>query len=141
MMCRPERPSPDQGDSNYQVEPHFSKTPLLTPYPERGRFHTLALQVKSILLDICSEQGLWTGGQAGLFYAGSEHRTTIDISERPRTVLVVLELKKSDLKKWTDLDEDARKILAMCNTRMAPENVCLRSVRTLSSSRSACFRH
>lgn len=99
----PERPNTDGGDSNCQVKKNFSQTPGLTPvdlYPRLSDGVALTILVHDVP----------TLANTGVFWAGSEEWTSIE--ERPKTLLVVVELRGIDRYRWRDVDADLRRLIA-----------------------------
>ncbi|KAF2765802.1 hypothetical protein EJ03DRAFT_354503 [Teratosphaeria nubilosa] len=116
-MCPPERPSPDAYDDNTQVHGHFSKTPGLTPIP-RGHFYnnkdskrSVAFNIKCEVRRIYAKFSLERCHNHGLFFAGSPYWT--QAPDRDKTMLLVVELTARDIKRWRDIDDDARRILRL----------------------------
>ena len=98
---KPSKPRPDGGDSNYQVRPHFSKTPGLTPIHDPMLLrHTLAVLRKN---------GVAQLPHTGPHFAGSKNWTKY--AEREKTRLMVVELFEVDKDRWIDMDTDIREVL------------------------------
>lgn len=108
-MCLPNRPSPDNYDTNIQVKPHFAKTPGLTPIPRTHYLRPTADAVKHDVSELYRSHGLKRCKHHGLYWAGSKRWT--DILERDKTMLMVVELAGNDVGRWRDIDGDARRIL------------------------------
>ena len=98
----PERPNTDAGDSNCQVKKNFSPTPGLTPvydYPK----------VFEGLRKLHRKHNLPYLNHSGINLAGSPEWTCI--TERPETLLLVIELKEADRYRWRDIDAEVRRLL------------------------------
>ncbi|KAK5114610.1 hypothetical protein LTR85_010187 [Meristemomyces frigidus] len=108
-MCQPERPSPDDYDSNIQVRAHFAKTPGLTPVPRDHFTRATADLVKREVSGLYRTYGLKRCAHYGLYWAGSKRWTSIQ--DRDKTLLLVIELNEKDLARWREFDADARRIL------------------------------
>ena len=108
-MVRPERPRPDHYDNNEQIAPHFSKTPGLTSLPQTSRYYARGLQVKAEIIQLYIKHGFPRCPILGLYWAGSP--TSTSISERPKSLLLAIELKEGDVKQWWKLDDEVREIM------------------------------
>jgi hypothetical protein len=125
-MVRPQYPSPDAFHDNYQVEPHLSKTPMLTDYGRNDAEISLKLEIHAELRRICRSKGIKLGTQVGLYYTNSDNWNNLSTAERPSTKILVIEFfNKEDLDRWPEIDVEARQILAKCQERLGHE-ICIR---------------
>lgn len=122
-MCAPDWPSPDKYDSNIQVKPHFSKTPGLTEIPAKHRYRKKANEVQRDVSDLYRKYGLKRCPHYGLFWAGSKRWTAI--ADRDKTMLLVIELRDTNIKQWREIDAEARGILAK-HELSGKNGVCVR---------------
>lgn len=125
-MCAPDRPSLDNYDTNIQVKAHFSKTPDLTPIPIKHRYKTTADSVKREVSELYRKHGFKRCPHHGLYWAGSM-RLTAD-KDRDKTMLLVIELRGTDIMRWREIDVDARRILTKYDLS-GEKGVCLRYYR------------
>lgn len=98
----PKAPGADSGDKNEQVKKNFSRTPGLTPVND---YPALSAMIEALHM----KHGLPFLKNSGMKLAGSKYWTSCE--ERPRTLLLVIELHKLDRLRWREIDADARKVL------------------------------
>ncbi|KAK3686398.1 hypothetical protein LTR37_019871 [Vermiconidia calcicola] len=127
MVC-PKAPGADKHDENEQVAPQFAETPGLTPIAPFGPhsdYYDISRDVRRDLQALYRKYELKQCRNYGLYWAGS--RYWVKCPDRRRTMLLVLELKQTDLGRWWKIDGDVKKILnkpeyALCGE----QDVCLR---------------
>ena len=130
-MGRPERPARDDYDNNYQISPHFVRTPGLTDIPEKHRNgavntnYVINLTLKREVRALYGNHGLDRCPNHGLYYAGYPQWTMIE--DRTKTVLLVVELKMKDITRWWNIHADMLKILD--RSGLAARGVCVRYYR------------
>ena len=113
-MCPPSRPGPDHYDHNPQVKPQFAQTPCLTPIPRGHRYNiapgnSVADAVKSDIAKLYLKHNLKPCPHHGLYWAGLKKDT--ENKDRDLTMVLVIALIHTELHRWRELDDQARKIL------------------------------
>ncbi|KAK1056821.1 hypothetical protein LTR74_014632 [Friedmanniomyces endolithicus] len=110
-MCAAPRPSPDAYDTNPQISPHFTATPALTPLHHEHHYSTHAASIRSECSALYRIHNLPLPQYYGLYHAGT--RRELEDLDRDRTVVMVLELAATDIRRgrWMDLENEARAML------------------------------
>jgi hypothetical protein len=106
---RPQRPAPDDYDSNYQIVPHFMYTPGLTMIPPSSLNYSINRRLKRQIGALYRKHGFEKCPNHGLFWAGYPRWTMIE--DRTKTALLVVELKEKDIQFWWKIDDEVRQIL------------------------------